>query len=241
MPSFNQKGIAHLFLLVLLAAGIGLGVYLVNQKTNIFPQAASGPISGPITSPSPSPSPSLSPSPSPTPAPYKRVFVTKAQFNGNLGGLLGADQKCMAAANSANLGGTFKAWLSSSTVSASARLTHASVPYKLLNGTVVASNWADLTDGTVQNPINVDETGVKTGTTYNYAAWTATNASGNIINPNNTCKNWTSISYYDAARTGLVNGNMFYSFLSNSSVYWTDVGSDSKCSGGTARLYCFEQ
>lgn len=237
MPSFNQKGIAHLFLLVLLAAGIGLGVYLVGQKTNIFPRAAiSDPISRPIILPSPSPSPS------PTPAPTsKRVFVTKAQFNGNLGGLLGADQKCMAAAQSANLAGTFKAWLSSSTVSASSRLTKSPVPYKLLNGTVVASNWADLTDGKIQNPINVDETGVNIGTTSNYAAWTATNASGNIINPDNTCKNWTSISYYDAARTGLVNGNMFYSFLSNSSVYWTDVGSDSKCSGGTARLYCLEQ
>lgn len=47
MPSFNQRGIAHLLLLVLLLAGIGLGVYLVGQRTNILPHADE-PISGPI-------------------------------------------------------------------------------------------------------------------------------------------------------------------------------------------------
>lgn len=57
MPKLNQKGIAQLLLVILLISGIGLGVFLINQKTQLFPMAASNPISGPIIS-SPSPSPS---------------------------------------------------------------------------------------------------------------------------------------------------------------------------------------
>jgi hypothetical protein len=45
----SQKGIAHLLLLVLLIAGIGLGLYLVQNKTNLFP-FASNELSTPETS-----------------------------------------------------------------------------------------------------------------------------------------------------------------------------------------------
>lgn len=46
----NQKGLAQIFLILILLAGLGLGVYLVQQKTNIFPKASvSGPVS-PTTS-----------------------------------------------------------------------------------------------------------------------------------------------------------------------------------------------
>ncbi len=40
MPKNNQKGIIHIFLLLFLIVSIGVGVYLVNQKTNLFPKAA---------------------------------------------------------------------------------------------------------------------------------------------------------------------------------------------------------
>lgn len=39
-----QKGIAHILLLILLVAGIILGIYLVQNRTNIFPRAVSEPI-----------------------------------------------------------------------------------------------------------------------------------------------------------------------------------------------------
>jgi len=54
MPELNQKGFAHLLLMVLLVAGVGLGVYLVGQKTQLFPWAASNPVSAPVISPTPS-------------------------------------------------------------------------------------------------------------------------------------------------------------------------------------------
>lgn len=40
----GQQGFAHILLLILLVAGIVLGIYLVQNRTNIFPHAASGPI-----------------------------------------------------------------------------------------------------------------------------------------------------------------------------------------------------
>ena len=42
----------------------------------------------------------------------RRVFVTSAVFTGALGGRVGADAKCQAAAESASASGTFRAWLS---------------------------------------------------------------------------------------------------------------------------------
>lgn len=45
----NQKGFAHIFLIILLLVGLAVGIYLVQQKTNLLPKAGGGPmiISGP--------------------------------------------------------------------------------------------------------------------------------------------------------------------------------------------------
>lgn len=42
----NQKGFAHILGLLVLLAGLGASVYLVQQKTNLFSKAASAPIGG---------------------------------------------------------------------------------------------------------------------------------------------------------------------------------------------------
>lgn len=62
MSKFTQKGAAHLFLLILILAGIGLGVYLVGQRTQLFPWAASNPIPTPCSVSAPCPSVSTLPS-----------------------------------------------------------------------------------------------------------------------------------------------------------------------------------
>lgn len=36
----SEKGFTHLLLLVILIGGITLGVYLISQKTNLFPKAS---------------------------------------------------------------------------------------------------------------------------------------------------------------------------------------------------------
>jgi hypothetical protein len=47
-----------------------------------------------------------------------RIFLTSTVYDGNLGGLAGADAKCQARANAASLGGNWKAILSTRTVDA---------------------------------------------------------------------------------------------------------------------------
>lgn len=40
MPKVNQNGFAHIFVLLLLIIGLGFGVYMVSQKTNLFSRAS---------------------------------------------------------------------------------------------------------------------------------------------------------------------------------------------------------
>lgn len=75
---------------------------------------------------------------------YNRVFVTSEAYNGNLGGVTGADAKCQALADAANLGGTYRAWLSASGQAANSRLIHSIHPYGLVDGTLIANDWDHL-------------------------------------------------------------------------------------------------
>lgn len=185
------------------------------------------------TNSTPVPAVTSAPTPTPTPlpsgTPSKRVFVTSSTYNGNLGGLSGADAKCQGKASAAGFGGTWKAWLSDSVTSASSRLEHFNGPYVRKDGLVVANNWTDLTDGTLQNPIRIDELGRDM---YNYtnAAWTGTTISGDIITPN--CNNWTDGS---TGFQGILGG------ISSTISYWTVGASSTSICSNTIALYCFEQ
>ena len=88
--------------------------------------------------------------------PTKTRFVSQDQRNGSLGGLSGGDNLCNVEAVIAGLPPTYKAWLSDGTTSAAARLTHATVPYKRIDGVTIADDWADLTDGTLDAPLDRD-------------------------------------------------------------------------------------
>ncbi len=117
------------------------------------------------------------------------VFITSEVYQGfALGGLYGADQRCQSLAAKARLPRflTFKAWLSTSTVSASDRLLHSRGRYVLVNGLVVAQNWDALTSGTIENPIVVDER----SQTKDTRAWTGTLASGQPALGSEFCEDW---------------------------------------------------
>ena len=87
------------------------------------------------------------------------VFVTKAAFQGNLGGLTGADERCEAAARRAGLPGHFRAWLSTADQPAGARVAQKDVPYVMPGGIQVADDYRDLTDGHLAHPIDRTEYG----------------------------------------------------------------------------------
>lgn len=163
----------------------------------------------------------------------KRVFITSTRYtSGNLGGLAGGDNICQTRANTAALGGTWKAWLSDNTTSVASRFIQSSAGYKRIDGITVASSWADLTDGTLQNPIDKDEFGValpiQTGVTF-----TGTDINGGSI-ANRNCSSWGS-------STGLARGGPVTPTTGST---WTNTGFDTACSFGASsgrRLFCFEQ
>jgi hypothetical protein len=155
----------------------------------------------------------------------KRVFLSDTfNQNSNLGGLAGADAICQGQANASSLGGTWVAWLSTSTVNAKDRITNAI--YERLDGAVVAYNKADLIDGLLLIAPRLTASGEYTG------AWARTGTDGNgMAVSGNTCNDWTSSA-------GLVVAGDPDSY--SSSGQWTNR-TTGNCSDTGYRLYCFEQ
>lgn len=181
------------------------------------------------------------------PVPHKIAFVTSQVFTGNLGGLVGADVKCQTAASSAGLPGVYKAWLSNATVSAASRLEHATLPYMLVDGTVVATDWTMLTSGRLMHAIDLTERGTPAvagsnqdcffGGTGKFV-WTNSSANGTVANGGmvSSCGNdWNSSGPTDASGPFGVVGSM-----SHADVMWTLSCGSARCEN-TAPLYCLEQ
>lgn len=79
------------------------------------------------------------------------IFVTSNSYDGNLGGLAGADGKCNEMAQAAGYKGTFKAWLSSAwgeaAVSRMAGSPMAELPIIRPDGAKVADSWLNFVSG----------------------------------------------------------------------------------------------
>ena len=76
----SQKGgIALILLILIVIAGLGIGVYFISQKTNLFSFAGSAQITIPYASPSISPKATPQKSASPS-AEYENPFEVKAAF-----------------------------------------------------------------------------------------------------------------------------------------------------------------
>jgi hypothetical protein len=155
------------------------------------------------------------------------VFLSSTLHLGNLGGLSGGDTICQGLATTAGLPGIYKAWLSDDTSSVISRFVPSSGPYRLVNGTTIATSFTDLTDGTLLTLINVTETGGASGATL--AAWTGTLPNGNATTGASfTCANWSA---------GGIDG--IAGLVTRSDAGWTLAG-DILCSERN-HLYCFQQ
>jgi hypothetical protein len=166
----------------------------------------------------------------------KRVFLSSTQtMSGNLGGVAGGDSVCQSLANARTLGGVWKAWLSDQSSSPMTRFSHAGVPYRLLDGTLVAAHWNALTSGALAHAIDVDETGNRVSADGGPGAlisevWTGTLPSGGYASA--SCRNWANGS-----------SNMPYGevgLFANSDFQWT-ASYAQFCDRMFLRLYCFEQ
>jgi hypothetical protein len=159
----------------------------------------------------------------------RRVFVSSAVYAGTLGRIGGADAKCQTLAGS--LGGSWKAWISDASNSPSGRFTHAAVAYRLVDGTLVAANWAALVNASatpLAHAIDLDEQGRPfTGTSE---VWTATDTNGTAY-LGSGCNNFNSADMTAAiVAVGVADGADFT---------WTNKYL--QYCNRTEHLYCVEQ
>ena len=161
------------------------------------------------------------------------VFVTDKAWTGKeLGGVIGADQKCDAAAKAIVelKGREFRAWLSKDNVdTALLRIGEAFLPYVRRDGMLVADDSGQFMLGSIKAPINVTET-LNTpvfsdcGSGKNMV-WTGTEMNGGASG--DTCSVWSMAG---------VNGRV--GNLSSMGAEWTACTS-LPCDT-LARLYCFQ-
>ena len=169
----------------------------------------------------------------PPSGPVVSVFVTKERYQGDLGGLTGADEICQAAAEEAGLSGTdWTAWLSTSDdeetettgINAIDRIPDGQ--YRLVDGvTQVADDKADLTDGRLKHPIRLNEFGEQ----WAGEVWTATKPDGTGNDTGNNCNGWTDLSSEFSGG---------YIGFSSSEDLWTSGYYEVPCSE-KSHLYCF--
>lgn len=106
------------------------------------------------------------------------------------------------------------------------RLTQSATYYQLIDGTRIADDWADLTDGTIQAGINLDDEGVEfPGSLF---VWTGSESDGDA--EVSTCNGFTSKAGTDTGASG---------FTADTNLDWTN-GASRACDR-QARLYCIEQ
>jgi hypothetical protein len=172
------------------------------------------------------------------PTPNKIVFATRAMYTtAQLGGggkdpIAEADARCNAAALASGLGGTWKAWLSTTSMRATDHLSD------------VAGGWYNM-ESTPQlifqaKPSNIlpgrgvfgDELGNGfDNSNFFDPVWTGTPTSSAAPAASDTCNDWTSSVNTDHA----LGGDPRVDHIAS----WT-AGGILNCNGG-AHLYCFEQ
>lgn len=166
---------------------------------------------------------------------YRRVFITSESYSGQLGGIIGANEKCQAAANAVELKGVFHAWLSSTESSPATSFVQSSVPYRDLLGNEIVADWDGLISGTLKMGIFVTEKleepvpEVHPCNPIPVVVWSDTDVVGDLNNPMLTCMDWTSSEG---------DGNLGAGGYSNAA--WTEGGCIAPCNI-KAPLYCFEQ
>lgn len=175
----------------------------------------------------------------------KTAFVTSATFDADLitaasesfgcpgsGGVTAADCICQESANLAGLSGTYLAWIADNTATTApaTRFTQSTQPYVRTDFAVLATDWADLVDGSIAVPLDRTEFG--TAVTGNPNVWTNVFTDGTQFNNVNTCADWSSPS------SGAPHGIFGESGATDGD--WTSPAFAFTCFT-SLHLYCFEQ
>lgn len=153
------------------------------------------------------------------------IFASSGTFNGNLGGLSGADLICASAASGAGLIGNWKAILSTSAVHARDRITITG-EIRNTNNDLIASDFYDLWDRELLNGVTYDE---NAQTLMHDGVWSGTGPEGYNIGASWTCSDWTTSSVMTTGWSGYITG---------ARDEWVDY-SDNSCNA-TLSLYCID-
>jgi cysteine-rich repeat protein len=158
------------------------------------------------------------------------VFLTSVSYQGNFGTVSGANSLCKHAAKLADLPNydTYRAWMSDDTFTPDVWFYKSKGRYILTNGLVVADDWDDLTDGTIQRPINIDENGDEKGG----RPWSNTTTSGLRRPGLDDCMGWTTMEFPLVGRVGSDQ---------HEDSRWTDAAEvNPVLCVGVQPFYCFE-
>ncbi|MBK7862884.1 MAG: choice-of-anchor D domain-containing protein [Archangiaceae bacterium] len=163
------------------------------------------------------------------------AFVTSQQFNGNLGGNVGADRKCNDLARDAGLPGSYVAWISTASSNVSSRIPATAGGWVRRDGSPFAALRSDLINAAGPNLVTsliLDERGApQRGTngsgSGSAGVWTGTNVAGAVMT--DTCNNFTDGTNASRAVDGVTYA--VDPWWTSSVVPFCDT---------TLRLYCFE-
>ncbi len=163
--------------------------------------------------------------------PVKRFFTTSTTYDGlGVGGLAAADTKCNHAALVANLGGTWVAWLSDSTVDAIDRIPDVG-PWYLVNGYTLVFPSKSRLEGNPSAHLAMDESGVAVGQAgQGRYVWTGT-AHGGVSSAH--CVDWDDNTIASSGTIG---------DLQATDSAWTEADEPLQIGCNLFHhLYCFEQ
>ncbi len=167
------------------------------------------------------------------------AFATDALYDGDLLGDPApadaeADAICNAAAAGAGLPGTYRAWLSSTTVSAASRFAGARGGWVRPDGVPVAGSLAALTSAQLLSTINITELGNQITNNAELTFWTNTLPSGAIAvtSAAQTCQNFTS--------TSGASGSSVLGRTTEAGTEWTSLPGNFQNCSQPAHLACFQ-
>ena len=159
----------------------------------------------------------------------RRAFVSAGNFD-RKSGLAGADALCASEASAAGLSGSYKAFLSTTSASASSRFDLTKPLWVRTDGIPIAANLNDFlsTAGPHLTAISVEAD----GTTYrgDFSVVLGSDSPTVVGRVDSTCNNWSS---------DVSTSSMIYGRESRTDDWWP--GNATGCDFGFIGLYCFEE
>ncbi|NUN04818.1 MAG: DUF1554 domain-containing protein [Bdellovibrio sp.] len=177
---------------------------------------------------------------------YARAFITSTTYDGNLGGIAGADAKCQARANAASLGGTWKAIISDSTTNAQSRMKFRTKPVYDLAGRLLWNPAQGVTHSNDSYTMYIPSPFYSPGQTVVGAPTMASGLRTTELGGTATNETWSGSDPYGAAvaNTHCTNwsttaGNGFVGRADTVTQTWIYYTTRS-CATATLSLYCLE-